>query len=50
LIKKLVEKIQREFGINKNDLEIVFIETPKHNWGIRGYPGDELKLNYKTEI
>ncbi len=25
-------------------------ETPKHNWGIRGLPGDELTLNYKANI
>ena len=50
LIKELFEKIQREFEFNENDIEIVFIESPKYNWGIRGRSGDELKLNYKTEI
>ena len=36
--------------IDKNDLEITILETPKHNWGIRGLPGDELQLNYKVKI
>jgi hypothetical protein len=25
-------------------------ETPKHNWGFRGLPGDEHQLNYKIEV
>jgi len=25
------------------------IETPRHNWGIRGLPADELMLEYKVE-
>lgn len=28
---------------------IVLIETPRHDWGIRGMPGDELNLNYTVE-
>jgi phenylpyruvate tautomerase PptA (4-oxalocrotonate tautomerase family) len=31
------------------DLEIVIAESPRHNWGIRGVPGDELTLSYKVE-
>ena len=37
-------------GIAQNDLEITLFETPKHNWGIRGVPGDELDLSYKVEV
>jgi hypothetical protein len=37
-------------NILPNDIEITIFETPKHNWGIRGLPGDELNLNYKAEI
>lgn len=37
-------------GISENDLEIIISETPKHNWGIRGVPGDELDLFYKVEV
>jgi len=31
------------------DIEIIMFELPKHNWGIRGIPGDELALNYVVE-
>ena len=37
-------------GVAENDLEITIFETPKHNWGIRGVPGDELDLSYKVEV
>ncbi len=37
-------------GIAENDLEITIFEMPKHNWGIRGVPGDELDLSYKVEV
>jgi hypothetical protein len=26
------------------------LETPKHHWGIRGLPGDELALEYTVEV
>ena len=33
-----------------NDIEITIFETPKANWGIRGLPGNELRLNYTVDI
>jgi phenylpyruvate tautomerase PptA (4-oxalocrotonate tautomerase family) len=51
--KKLIALLYQNFeglGILRNDLEITIFETPKHNWGIRGVPGDELTLNYKVEV
>jgi len=50
LIRLLMERIHSEFGIALQDIEITISETPKHNWGIRGLPGDEVGLNYKVEI
>jgi phenylpyruvate tautomerase PptA (4-oxalocrotonate tautomerase family) len=50
LIRLLFERLEKELAIQKNDVEITFFETPKHNWGIRGVPGDELQLNYKVEV
>ena len=50
LIRLLMERIQGEFGIAAQDIEVTITETPKHNWGIRGLPGDEVGLNYKVEI
>lgn len=50
LIGLLFERISAKFGISLQDIEITIFETPKHNWGIRGLPGDELELNYKVEV
>ncbi len=50
LIGLLFERISARFGISPQDIEITIFETPKHNWGIRGLPGDELELNYKVEV
>ncbi|MEM6502265.1 MAG: tautomerase family protein [Cyanobacteria bacterium P01_C01_bin.89] len=50
LIKLIFENIEREVGINPQDVEITIFETPKCNWGIRGKPGDELLLDYKVNV
>src|SRR5436190_23582670 len=50
LIRLLFERIQAELEISPQDIEITITETPKHNWGFRGSPGDEIGLNYKVEV
>ncbi|OBZ13885.1 MULTISPECIES: tautomerase family protein [Bacillales] len=50
LIRLLFESLNNHFHISPEDLEITIFETPKSNWGIRGLPGDELKLNYKVNV
>jgi Tautomerase enzyme len=50
LIRLMFERVQRECGIAPQDLEMTIFETPKHNWGFRGLPGDEHNLNYKVKI
>ncbi|MCV9888067.1 tautomerase family protein [Metabacillus halosaccharovorans] len=50
LINLLFERINRDLNITPQDIEITIFETPKHNWGIRGLPADELTLNYKVDI
>jgi phenylpyruvate tautomerase PptA (4-oxalocrotonate tautomerase family) len=50
LYQLLFDKFENQLQITPMDLEITIIETPKHNWGIRGKSGDELSLNYKTNI
>ena len=50
LIRLLFERLNRELNISPKDLEITIFETPKHNWGIRGLPGDELALNYNVNV
>jgi phenylpyruvate tautomerase PptA (4-oxalocrotonate tautomerase family) len=50
LINLLFERITTQLRMSAQDIEITIFETPRHNWGIRGVPGDELKLNYKVEV
>lgn len=50
LIRLLFGRFTAELGYDVNDLEINLIETPRHNWGVRGLPGDELGLTYKVEV
>jgi 4-oxalocrotonate tautomerase family enzyme len=50
LIRLLFERVRAQLGIQPEDLEITITETPRHNWGIRGVPGDELGLSYKVTV
>ena len=50
LIRLLFTRVCETFDLAINDLEITITETPKHNWGFRGQPGDEVTLNYKVEV
>ena len=50
LIHLLFERVHQQLNILPQDLEITITETPKHNWGFRGMPGDEIELNYKVEV
>ncbi|MCE2395782.1 tautomerase family protein [Candidatus Poribacteria bacterium] len=50
LIRLLFERVHQQLNILPQDLEITIAETPKHNWGFRGMPGDEIELNYRVEV
>lgn len=50
LIRLLFERICGRFGMAAADVEITIVETPRHNWGIRGLPGDELDLHYRVDV
>ena len=50
LIRLIYENVDRQVGIKSQDIEITIFETPRHNWGIRGMPGDELSLSYKVDV
>lgn len=50
LYQLLFDRFENELDIMPIDLEITLIETPLHNWGIRGKSGDELQLNYKVIV
>ena len=51
LYRSLYESFERRLGIAPNDLEIILVETPRHDWGIRGLPGDEIAdLTYRVDL
>ena len=50
LIRRLFQNLEARAGIPSHDVEITIFETPKSNWGIRGLPGDELRLNYTVKV
>jgi phenylpyruvate tautomerase PptA (4-oxalocrotonate tautomerase family) len=50
LIRLLFERLHVELGLSLEDVEVTITETPKHNWGFRGLPGDEIDLNYKVDV
>ncbi len=50
LFALIFERFEQEFCIAKTDVEIVLLESARHNWGIRGVPGDELELTYQVAV
>jgi phenylpyruvate tautomerase PptA (4-oxalocrotonate tautomerase family) len=50
LINLIFERFSKELSLEPMDVELTIFETPRHNWGIRGLPGDELLLNYEVKI
>ncbi len=49
-IRQVFAELSDRCGITPQDVEITITETPRHNWGIRGLPGDELTLNYSVDV
>ena len=47
--RRLYRDFEAHLGIDPVDLEITVVETPRHDWGIRGRAGDELTLTYRVE-
>jgi phenylpyruvate tautomerase PptA (4-oxalocrotonate tautomerase family) len=50
LIRLLFERISAQLAISTQDIEMTIFETPRHNWGMRGLPGDEVGLNYQVDV
>jgi phenylpyruvate tautomerase PptA (4-oxalocrotonate tautomerase family) len=50
LIRLIFERFEQQLAISPQDVEVTIFETPKHNWGVRGLPGDEHVLNYDVEV
>jgi hypothetical protein len=50
LIRLLFERVCAQADRLVNEVEISIIDSPRHNWGFRGLPGDEIGLNYRIEV
>lgn len=50
LIRLLFERVGRQCDRLPHEIEVTITETPRHNWGFRGQPGDEVGLSYKVEV
>jgi phenylpyruvate tautomerase PptA (4-oxalocrotonate tautomerase family) len=50
LIRLLFERLQASHALAPADVEVTLTETPRHNWGFRGQPGDEIGLDYQVTI
>ena len=50
LIRLLFSRIGESCDRKPNEIEVTITETPRHNWGFRGLPGDEIGLPYKVEV
>jgi phenylpyruvate tautomerase PptA (4-oxalocrotonate tautomerase family) len=50
LVTALYDDVAPRLGLAVEDLEIVILESPRENWGIRGMSGDELALSYRVDV
>ena len=50
LIRLLFDRVCHQADRKPNEVEVTITETPKHNWGFRGSPGDEVSLPYKVDV
>jgi phenylpyruvate tautomerase PptA (4-oxalocrotonate tautomerase family) len=50
LIRLLFERVCAQARRLPHEVEVTITETPKHNWGFRGSPGDEVALGYKVDV
>jgi len=50
LIRLLFERVGARADRLPNEIEVTITETPKHNWGFRGSPGDEVRLPYEVKV
>jgi phenylpyruvate tautomerase PptA (4-oxalocrotonate tautomerase family) len=50
LIRAMFDDVAPALGLTSDDLELVVLESPRENWGIRGLAGDELALGYRVDV
>jgi hypothetical protein len=46
----MFDDVAPALGLTSDDLELVVLESPRENWGIRGLAGDELALGYRVDV
>lgn len=46
---ELLCNLEQDCGVAAADIELTITESPRHDWLIRGLPGDELTLNYTVD-
>jgi phenylpyruvate tautomerase PptA (4-oxalocrotonate tautomerase family) len=50
LVRAMYDDVAPALGLAADDLELVVVESPRENWGIRGLAGDELALGYRVDV
>ncbi|WP_418276596.1 tautomerase family protein [Isoptericola jiangsuensis] len=50
LVRALFDDVAPALGVGVDDVELVILESPRENWGIRGLAGDELALGYRVDV
>jgi hypothetical protein len=50
LVRAMYDDVAPAVGLSADDLELVILESPRENWGIRGLAGDELALGYRVDV
>ena len=50
LIAAFYDDVAPTLGLSADDLEVIIVESPPENWGIRGVSGDELSLDYRVDV
>jgi phenylpyruvate tautomerase PptA (4-oxalocrotonate tautomerase family) len=50
LVRAAYADVAPALGLGADDLELVILESPRQNWGIRGMAGDELALGYRVDV
>ncbi|QHT56055.1 tautomerase family protein [Cellulomonas sp. H30R-01] len=50
LVAAFFDSVAPALALDPDDLEVVIVESPPENWGIRGGSGDELVLPYRVDV
>lgn len=50
LYRLIFDRFEHTLGIAPMDVEVTLFESPRHDWAMRGSPGDELDLPYRVDV